>query len=64
MCTKRVDILQGELSSKMKVLRETVRGKTAVHTAQVFVSAGFMLYLCIFESICLAIYVENAKFML
>ncbi|XP_075869127.1 cilia- and flagella-associated protein 206 [Nelusetta ayraudi] len=36
VCTKRVDILQGELSSKMKVLRETVRGKTAVHTAQVF----------------------------
>lgn len=37
-CAKRIDILQGELSSKMKVLRETVRGKAAVHTAQVFVS--------------------------
>lgn len=38
VCAKRVNILQGELSSKMKVLRETVRGKAAVHTAQVFVS--------------------------
>lgn len=38
VCAKRIDILQGELSSKMKVLRETVRGKAAVHTAHVFVS--------------------------
>lgn len=50
MCTKRVDILQGELSAKMKVLRETVRGKTAVHTAQVFVSTVFFyafIYACL-----------------
>lgn len=50
VCGKRVEILQGELSSKMKMLQETVRGKTAVHTAQVFVSTVF------YRSVCLPVY--------
>lgn len=38
LCAKHVHILQTELLSKMKLLKETVRAKTAIHTAQVFVS--------------------------
>lgn len=38
LCTRHMDVLQTELSSEMKLLKETVKAKRAVHTAQVFVS--------------------------
>ncbi|XP_062247204.1 cilia- and flagella-associated protein 206 [Platichthys flesus] len=36
LCAKRVEFLQTELSSQMKLLKETVQSKTAVPTANVF----------------------------
>ncbi|XP_035534775.1 cilia- and flagella-associated protein 206 [Morone saxatilis] len=36
LCAKHVEILQTELSSQIKLLRETVKSKTAVPTAKVF----------------------------
>nr|XP_046228182.1 cilia- and flagella-associated protein 206 [Scatophagus argus] len=36
LCVKHAGILQTELTSEMKLLKETVKSKTAVHTAQVF----------------------------
>uniref|UniRef100_A0A3Q1FE53 Cilia- and flagella-associated protein 206 n=1 Tax=Acanthochromis polyacanthus TaxID=80966 RepID=A0A3Q1FE53_9TELE len=36
LCTKHIEMLQTELSSKMKLLKETMQSKTAVPTATVF----------------------------
>ncbi|XP_068564404.1 cilia- and flagella-associated protein 206 [Cebidichthys violaceus] len=36
LCAKHVEVLQTELSSQMKLLKETVRSQTAVLTAKVF----------------------------
>ncbi|KAF0029453.1 hypothetical protein F2P81_018558 [Scophthalmus maximus] len=36
LCARHVELLQTELSSQMKLLRETVQSKTAVPTAKVF----------------------------
>lgn len=41
VCAEHVETLQAELSSHMKLLRETVQSKMAVPTAKVFVS-GFL----------------------
>lgn len=38
LCANHVDILQTELLSQIKLLKETVKSKTAVPTAKVFVS--------------------------
>ncbi|KAL7387741.1 hypothetical protein ABVT39_000076 [Epinephelus coioides] len=36
LCAKHVEILQDEFSSQIKLLKQTVQSKTAVHAAQVF----------------------------
>ena len=41
LCAQHVESLQTELSSQMKLLRETFQSKTAVPTADVFVSVSF-----------------------
>ncbi len=38
LCAKHTEILQTELSSQMKLVKETVKSKTAVPTTKVFVS--------------------------
>ena len=38
LCTEHLDQLEQEFQSKMETLRETVQAKTAVPTAQVYVS--------------------------
>uniref|UniRef100_A0A3Q0R613 Cilia- and flagella-associated protein 206 n=1 Tax=Amphilophus citrinellus TaxID=61819 RepID=A0A3Q0R613_AMPCI len=51
-CAKRVEILQREVSSQMKLLKEAMQAKMAVPTAKVFVSV-LMAVLMLFLLICL-----------
>lgn len=44
LCAKNVEILQTELLSHIKLLKETVKSKTAVPTAKVFVSIELITF--------------------
>lgn len=46
VCAKTVETLQSELLSQVKLLKDTVRSKTAVPTAKVFVSLTITVLCC------------------